>query len=257
MQKSEEEFHIKCKKGDVGEYCILTGDPERCEKISEYFDSSWFISRNREYVIYTGILCGKKISVCSTGIGGPSAAIALEELANIGAKKFIRVGTCGGIDIDVCAGDIVIAQSAIRQEGTSYEYAPVGYPATADFDITLELFKATEKLNARKHIGVVQAKDSFYGQHSPERMPIGNNLLEKWEAYKRLGVLASEMESAALFVVAATRKVKCGAVFTAIWNQEREKKGLDQNQNFDTDLSIKCVIEAFKSIIEKDSKNEK
>ncbi len=246
----ERQFHIQCVNGDVGEYCILPGDPGRCEKIAKYLDNASFVRQNREYVVYTGYLEGEKVSVVSTGIGGPSAAIAMEELVNIGVKEFIRIGTCGGIHLDVQAGDLVIAMSAVRQDGTSAEYAPEGYPATADFQIVQALSQAADHLHAKKHIGVVQAKDSFYGQHSPERMPVGPMLLQKWEAYRRLGVLASEMESAALFVVAASRGVKCGSVFSVLWNQEREKAGLDQNQVFDTDLAIRCAVEAIRILIQ-------
>ena len=158
---------------------------------------------NREYVTYTGALLGERVSVVSTGIGGPSAAIAMEELCNLGVHTFIRVGTCGGIKLDVQSGDIVVASGAVRMEGTSREYAPIEYPAVPDFDVTCALVQAAKNLGLPTHTGVVHCKDSFYGQHSPHRMPVSYELENKWEAWKRLGVLASEMESAALFTVAA------------------------------------------------------
>ena len=113
MQKLEKQFHIHCVEGDVGRYVILPGDPGRCEKIAALFDNAHFVAQNREYTIYTGTLLGEKVSVCSTGIGGPSASIAMEELHNIGADTFIRVGTCGGIDLDVRSGDVVVATGAV------------------------------------------------------------------------------------------------------------------------------------------------
>ena len=180
------------------------------------------------------MLLGEKVSVCSTGIGGPSAAIAMEELIHIGAHTFVRVGTCGGMSAKVRAGDVVIATGAIRMEGTSREYAPIEFPAVPDFSVLCALVQAAEELQYPYHAGVVQCKDSFYGQHSPETMPVAAVLQYKWEAWKRLGALASEMESAALFTVAAARDVRCGAVFSALWNQEREKAGLDQDEVFDT-----------------------
>ncbi|MBR5314579.1 MAG: nucleoside phosphorylase, partial [Clostridia bacterium] len=128
------QYHIACKEGDVGEICILPGDPGRCEKIAKYFDNPRKVAQNREYVTYTGELCGKKVSVTSTGIGGPSASIAMEELTKIGVKTFVRVGTCGGINLKVKSSNVVIATGAVRNEGTSREYAPIEYPATADFD---------------------------------------------------------------------------------------------------------------------------
>lgn len=252
MQNNDLQFHLKARAGDVGRYCLLPGDPARCAKIAQYFDNAKLISQNREFTIYTGTLSGEKVSAVSTGIGGPSAAICVEELVNIGADTLIRVGTSGGIDLKVSAGDLVIAQSAVRQDGTSLEYAPIEYPATADFNVTLALKKAAESLKFSYHIGVVQAKDSFYGQHSPQSMPTSPKLLTQWEAYKKLGVLASEMESAAIFTVAAVRRIRAGAVFATLWNQEREAAGLDQDENFDTTSAIRCAVEAVKILIAQD-----
>lgn len=246
------QYHIGCDREDVGSICILPGDPGRCEKIAKYFDTPKKVAQNREYVTYTGTLCGKKVSVTSTGIGGPSAAIAMEELVALGADTFIRVGTCGGINLKVKAGDIVIASSAVRNEGTSREYAPIEYPATADFDIMSALVGAAKKLGLDYHTGVVQCKDSFYGQHSPERSPVSYELLNKWEAWKKLGVLASEMESAALFVTAASLGVRCGSVFSVVWNQERKAKQLFEEDCHDTDRAVRIAIEAIKILINGD-----
>ena len=252
MQQHDVQFHIRCKEGDVGGYCILPGDPGRCEAIAAQFDDARLVSQNREYTVYTGMLLGEKVSVCSTGIGGPSAAIAMEELIHIGAHTFVRVGTCGGMSAKVRAGDVVIATGAIRMEGTSREYAPIEFPAVPDFSVLCALVQAAEGLQYPYHAGVVQCKDSFYGQHSPETMPVAAVIQYKWEAWKRLGALASEMESAALFTVAAARDVRCGAVFSALWNQEREKAGLDQDEVFDTARAITVGVEALKRLIAAD-----
>ncbi|MCD8242012.1 MAG: uridine phosphorylase, partial [Lachnospiraceae bacterium] len=206
------QYHIQVAKGEAGRYVILPGDPKRCAKIAQYFDEPQLIADNREYITYTGKLDGVKVSVTSTGIGGPSAAIALEELVNCGADTFLRVGTCGGMQPEVQSGDLVIAQAAIRMEGTSREYAPIEFPAVADLDVTNALCRAAKKLEAQVHVGVVQCKDSFYGQHAPETKPVSYELLNKWEAWKRLGCLASEMESAALFVAASALRVRIGSV---------------------------------------------
>ena len=192
------------------------------------------------------------MTVTSTGIGGPSASIAMEELANLGADTFVRVGTCGGIKLDVTSGDIVIATGAIRMEGTSREYAPIEFPAVADYEVLTALVDAAKAQGRRWHAGVVQCKDSFYGQHSPERMPVSYELQHKWEAWKRLGVLASEMESAALFTVAAARSVRCGSAFHVVWNQERNAAGLDQTRDEDTDAAIRVGVEAVKLLIQRD-----
>ena len=254
MQKLEKQFHIHCQEGDVGRYCILPGDPGRCKAIAELFDDAKFVASNREYTIYPGTRLGEKVFVCSTGIGGPSASIAMEELHNIGADTFLRVGTCGGIDLSVQSGDAVIATGAIRFEHTSREYAPIEYPAVANFEITTALVAAAKAGGYRYHTGVVQCKDAFYGQHSPARMPVSYELLNKWEAWKRLGVKASEMESAALFVVAAALGCRCGSCFHVVWNQEREAAGLDQKMSEDTTTSVKVAVEGLKRLIEADRK---
>ena len=249
------QFHIQCAPGQVGKYCILPGDPGRCEAIARYFDDPVHIQTNREYTTYTGTLLGEKVSVVSTGIGGPSAAIAMEELCNLGCHTFVRVGTCGGIKLEVQSDDVVVATGAVRMEGTSREYAPLEWPAVPDFAVTQALVQAAQNLGKPWHAGVVQCKDSFYGQHSPARMPVSYELEQKWEAWKRLGVLASEMESAALFAVAAARGVRCGSVFHVIWNQEREKAGLDQKESHDTSAAIQVGVEALKLLIAQDQKD--
>ena len=188
----------------------------------------------------------------STGIGGPSAAIAMEELVRCGADTFLRVGTCGGMALDVIGGDIVVATGAIRMEGTSREYAPIEFPAVSDYEVQTALVQAAKNLGKPWHAGVVQCKDSFYGQHSPARMPVAQELLYKWEAWKRLGVLASEMESAALFCCAAALGVRCGSCFHVIWNQEREAAGLDQTESHDLSAALEVGIEAVKLLIEAD-----
>ena len=248
------QFHIQCAPGQVGKYCILPGDPGRCESIARYFDDPVHVQTNREYTTYTGTLLGEKVSVVSTGIGGPSAAIAMEELCNLGCHTFVRVGTCGGIKLEVQSDDVVVATGAVRMEGTSREYAPLEWPAVPDFAVTQALVQAAQNLGKPWHAGVVQCKDSFYGQHSPARMPVSYELEQKWEAWKRLGVLASEMESAALFAVAAARGVRCGSVFHVIWNQEREKAGLDQKESHDTSAAIQVGVEALKLLIAQDQK---
>ena len=254
MQDIGMQFHIHCVEGDVGRYVFLPGDPGRCEAIASSFDNPVHVGMNREYNIYTGTLLGQKVSVCSTGIGGPSASIAMEELKNIGADTFIRVGTCGGIALDVLPGDVVVASGAIRYEHTSLEYAPIEFPAVPDFGVAGALKAASEALGYRTHVGVVQCKDSFYGQHCPEKSPVYYDLLQKWESWKRLGVKASEMESAALFVVAAALGVRCGSCFHVVWNQEREKAGLAMPLTEDTSGAIRVGIEAMKRIIAADKR---
>ena len=246
------QYHVGLRPGDVGEYVILPGDPKRVPKIAAYFDDAVQVADSREYLTYTGTLDGVKVSCTSTGIGGPSASIALEEITNVGGKTFIRVGTCGGMDIDVKGGDVVIATGAIRMEGTSKEYAPIEYPAVADMDVTVALTQAARKIGAEYHTGVVQCKDSFYGQHQPEKHPVSYELLDKWQAWLRMGCKASEMESAALFIVGAYRRVRVGSCFLVVANQEREKAGLTNPMEHDTDLAIRVAVEAIRIMIAED-----
>ncbi len=250
---SGRQYHIGVAQGEVGRYVLIPGDPKRCAKIAAYFDEPRLIADSREYVTYTGLIDGVPVSVTSSGIGGPSAAIAMEELTVCGADTFLRVGTCGGMDLNVKSGDLVIATGAIRMEGTSKEYAPIEFPAVASLDVVNAMVEAARTVGAPYHTGIVQCKDAFYGQHRPETLPNSAELLNKWDAWCRLGTLASEMESAALFTVASYLRVRCGTVLLAVANQERAKAGLPNPQVHDTDMAIRCAIEAVRVLIREDN----
>ena len=252
VYSNEKEYHIQVAKGEVGRYVILPGDPGRCEKIAAYFDNPVKVAQNREYTTYTGTLDGVPVSVTSTGIGGPSASIAMEELIHCGADTFIRVGTSGGMQPDVLGGDLVVVTGAIRNEGTSREYAPIEYPAVADFEVVQALKESAGRLQYRSHVGVVQCKDNFYGQHDPDSMPVAAELNQKWKAWMDCGALASEMESAALFIVGAVRRVRVGAVMLVIANQTRREMGLEDIQVHDTDRAIRVAVEALRTLIAKE-----
>ena len=226
------QYHLNIRPGDVGRYVILPGDPKRCKKIAEHFERAELVADSREYVTYTGYLDG--------------------EMVKCGADTFIRVGTCGGMDLDVKGGDVVVATGSIRAEGTSREYAPIEFPAVADLRVVNALMKAGENLGYACHAGVVQSKDSFYGQHNPELMPVAGELLSKWDAWLKLGCKASEMESAALFIVASYLRVRCGACFLAVANQEREKAGLPNPVVHDTEAAIKVGVEAIRVLIKEE-----
>ena len=246
------QYHIQVAKGEVGRYVIMPGDPGRCEKIAEYLENPVLVASNREFTTYTGMLDGEKVSVTSTGIGGPSAAIAMEELVRCGADTFVRIGTCGGIQPEVKSGAIVVATGAVRMEGTSKEYAPIEYPAVADLMVVNALVSAAKEKDCEFYTGVVQSKDAFYGQHEPEMMPAGYELINKWEAWKKLGCLASEMETAALYIVAAKLHVRVGACFLVMANQEREKLGLENPVVHDTDMAVQVAVEAIRKLIKED-----
>ena len=248
----EKLFHIGITRSQGAKYAVLPGDPARVEKIARYLDNAKFLAQNREFTSYAGELCGERVIIMSTGIGGASAAIALEELAMAGLKTAVRVGTCGGIQEKVISGDLVIANAAVRMEGTSKEYMPIEFPAVSDFKVTSVLVKSAKMMHYRHHVGVVQSKDSFYGQHSPESMPVSYELENKWSAWKKAGVLASEMETAALFTVGAVRGVKMGCILHSLWNQERKKLGYKDKDDFDTDMAVKTAINALQIIVNGD-----
>lgn len=242
-------FHLNIPTTVKAKYAILPGDPGRVPLIASYLDEAKFLASNREYTTFIGKLQGETVLVTSTGIGGASASIALEELNMIGVDTILRVGTCGGMQENVYSGDIIIATAAVRAEGTSKEYAPIDFPAAADFTLTSALVSAAKKFGARYHTGIVHSKDSFYGQHNPSSMPVSYELENKWEAFIRCGVLASEMETAALFTVSAVRGIKAGSVLLAIWNQERGKHDGDNSKNLNTENVIKIAVNALIDII--------
>lgn len=252
MEKTEKLYHIQLSAKDIegAKYAIIAGDPGRIPKIAEHFDNPKQLAFNREYCSWLGECGDEKVVLMSHGIGGPSTAIAVEELYQLGVRTFIRVGTSGGMQLEVKAGDIVIVNGAIRAEGTSKEYLPIEFPAIADLDVTCALRDEAKALGVPYHVGVAQCKDSFYGQHDPERMPVSYELLNKWQAWIRGGALCSEMETAALYTVCATLGARSGGVMLAVWNQEREAAGLPQDEAHDTESAIKVAVGAVRRLIE-------
>lgn len=249
---SGRQYHTQLSPDITGKYVLLPGDPGRCEKIAGFLERPEKVAANREFTTYTGFLEGEKVSVTSTGIGGPSAAIALEELVHCGAHTFIRVGTCGGMQKEIKGGDLIIATGAIRAEGTSREYAPITFPAVPDFSVAEALKKAAQTAGYPYYMGVVQSKDSFFGQHEPEKKPVGDMLLRNWDAWIRCGALGSEMESAALMIVASSLRVRLGAVLLVLACQEREKAALPNPQVHDTTGAIRTAVEALRLLIRED-----
>jgi len=258
------QYHIQCQPGDVGRYVLLPGDPGRCVEIAQHFDDAHHVATHREYVTYTGLLEGETVSVTSTGIGGASTAIAVEELMRIGADTFIRVGTCGGMQPNVPVNDLVIASAAIRFDGTSKEYMPIEFPAVAHYDVLRALEEASSVTERCAHIGVVQCKDSFYGQHDPNRMPIRQELLEKWQAWVEGGALASEMESATLFILGSIYRLRTGAILSVAGNQSLGTgvarivaDGGGQEEFAGTEPAVHVAVEALRRLIRLDKRRSK
>lgn len=252
----EKEYHINLSEEDGAKYAIICGAPERVPLIASFFEDSEFLTQNREFLSYCGYLDGERVLVTSTGIGGPSASITVEELNHIGVDTIIRIGTCGGIQPDITPGEVLIATGAVRMDGTTKEYAPIEFPAIADFEVTSALVNACNNLNVKYKAGVVQSKDSFYGQHSPASTAVSETLLNKWEAWKRCGVLGSEMECSTLYVISSIRKIRAGAVLYVLWNQERENVNIDDENKKYTTSAIEVAVQALKNIIYDDGKRK-
>ena len=242
-------YHIGLTPSQGASTAIITGDPGRVESIARLLDDPCFVAQNREYTTWAGTLCGERVLVTSHGIGGPSTAICVEELYRCGVRTVIRVGTCGGMAQSVLGGDVVIASAAIRAEGTSREYLPIEFPAVADHAVTTALLDGAKALGCTAHVGVVQCKDSFYGQHDPDASPVSYQLNTRWQSWLRGGCLASEMESATLYIVAASLGMRAGCVLHVVWNQEREKAGLSNPRGENTETAAKTAINAVKLLI--------
>ncbi len=244
--------HLQCSPADIGKYVLLPGDPGRVSYMAGFLENARFVHVSREFTIWTGSLCGESVSVISTGMGGPSTAICVEELKQCGVHTLIRVGGCGGIDESLVPGTLIIPTGAIRKEGTSHEYVPIEYPSVPNFEVVTALKTAAEKLGFTHALGVVECKDNFYGQHAPETMPAYHELLAKWEAWKMAGALASEMESAALFIVAGIRRMRAGTVLMLCGNKERAKALGTTETCYDYTTAIQTAVEALRILIESD-----
>ena len=249
-------FHLQIKDGDVGRYVLLPGDPGRCEKIARFFDNPHFVAQNREYVTWTGFLEGEKVSVVSTGIGCPSAAIAVEELVEVGADTLIRVGSSGSMQPYVHAGDVAVITASIRDEGTTPQYLPLAYPAVADVEIVCALRDAAIKLGQSYHLGVSQSKDSFYGEVERTRMPLAIALTERWNAWVAGGAVCSEMESAALFILSSIYRKRAGGVMLVVNESElSDIPSADADKlmpEFDAESVIRVAVEGIRILISGD-----
>ena len=248
------QYHIKLKKGDVAKYVLLPGDPKRVGYIAKFLDDAVLKADNREYVTATGKYKGVGVSVTSTGIGGPSASIAMEELINIGADTFIRVGTAGGLSLKVKPNDLAIAQAAIRDEGTSKEYIPIEYPAIADTDIVFALRDAAKNRNHNYHIGVVHSKDCFYGELEPQNSFFREKFENNLKYYTLCGAIASEMECASIFACASLRKVRAGGIMHIVENTMIDRMGTRLQYSDNIENMILTALEAVVLLNEKDNK---
>ena len=246
------QYHLDVGPGDVGNYVFLPGDPGRCELIASYFDEPRLVATHREYETWSGFLEGEKVSVTSTGIGGPSAAIAMEELVAIGSHTFVRVGTSGSMQEHIRPGHLAVVSAAIRDEGTSVHYVPIEFPAVADPGVTQALEAAAQKLGKTVHVGVSQSKDSFYGQHDPDRMPVAARLKERWAAWTAAGAICSEMEAAPLYVVASVLRVRAGGIMMVMGHPDQSPMSPEEWDAVRIENLIPTAIEGMREIIRRD-----
>lgn len=211
-----QQYHICCKPGDVGRYVLLPGDPFRTDYIASFLDDAKLVAHNREHKTWTGSLCGVPVSVTSTGMGGPSAAIAIEELIHCGADTFIRIGTAGRLCPESQDKSIqgIIATGAVRAEGLTGEYVPYEYPAIADRHVVAALADSADEFGYHFKEGIVHCKDSFYGQIDPDGLPNGDLLKGKWNAWEKSRVMATEMETSTLFIIASIRDCRAGSILS-------------------------------------------
>ena len=247
------QYHVQLEAGEVGRYVLLPVDPARSELIARHFDNPRHVRSNREFTTWTGTLDGEPVSVCSTGIGGPSTAIAFEELCNVGADTLIRVGTCGSVRPGVRRGDLVVMNAAVRCEGTSSQYAPLAFPAVADLDVTVALRDAAAASGQPHHVGVTVSMDSFYSEMEPERMPLESELRSAWQAWQRAGVMAAEMECGTLYVAAAVRGVRSGAICVAV--DEAGANDMPDHGELDLEPLLRTTIDGVRRLIALDRRS--
>ena len=251
-ERGEVQYHVHLRRGDVGRYVLLPGDPGRCESIAALFDSAHHVADHREYNTFTGLVDGELVSVTSTGIGGPSSAIAIEELSRVGADTFIRVGTSGAMQDWIAPGDLGVINAAIRDEGTSRHYLPLEFPAVADAEVTSALLEGARRVGATVHLGVAHSKDSFFGQHEPERMPVGSYLKERWHAWMTGGAIASEMEAATQFVVASCLRKRAGAILLIMGHPDQRPMTAEEDARCSLDLLLQATLEGVRVLIARD-----
>lgn len=234
------EFHIKCDAGKIARYVFVPGSHTRAKKIADHFDAPRLVSDTRGYMVYSGSVDGIPMTVSSTGMGGPTTAICIEELGHMGADTFMRVGSCGTPQDYVNCGDVIISTGTFRAGGTANNYLPVEFPAVPHFGLTNALIEAAARLGIKVHVGLGSAGDAFYAPRPPSS---GRNVL------KESGIISFEMESDTLYVIAALRRWRAGGIYTSDgtsketkpeWGEEAFQQG-EEN-------AIRIAIEAMKHI---------
>ncbi|MGO5049737.1 nucleoside phosphorylase [Dysosmobacter sp. Sow4_B12] len=255
MNETQKMLHVNLAKGEVGRYAIIPGDPDRCELIAAHLDNPRLVTRKREFTTWEGTLEGEKVTVTSTGIGGPSTAICVEELHKCGADTFIRVGTCASTCADVQCGDIVVASGSVRMDGTSLHYLPLEYPAVPSYQLLKRLEESSNALGYHTVVGVSITKDSFYTQTEPETKPVSDELISRWRSYVRGGAVCTSMEESILFLVGTSLGVRTGSVLVSATNFDgsvSRRNSADVYPTNSIQKPIQVAIEALRRVILED-----
>jgi uridine phosphorylase len=236
-------YHIRLAKRDVGRIAFLPGDPGRVPRIAERFREPKDLGSHREYRAFAGRVGDEKVVAVSTGIGGPAAAIAIEELARLGVKVMIRVGTCGAITPEVKTGSVIIADAAVRMDGTSAQYVPLGYPAAATPAVVMALGEAATARRVGYAVGITASTDAFYVGQGRESfggyLPSGSaSFLDDMRAAK---VLCFEMEAATLFTLGRVFGLRTGAVFGVVANRATNHFRLEAGVDDAIDTAVDAV----------------
>ncbi len=247
---ADRKYHVGLAAGEVGKYVLYPGDPARTAVIAKFLDGAREVAFNREYRTFTGSVAGEPVSTVSSGMGGPSVAIGMEELRELGVHTILRVGTCGAMQPGIRMGDLIIATGAVRTEGTGDAYVPKQFPAIANHDMVSALVESAREAEAPHHLGIVRAVDALYSDLVPETMPMAAELKEEIAMWSRAGVLANEMESSTLFVVAAVRRLRAASVLLCV-----DEMGADEIQPVDPsymERMLKVAVSAIRRLIEQD-----
>jgi uridine phosphorylase len=247
---NDKKYHVGLAKGEVGDYVLVPGDPARTAVIARFLDDAHEVAFSREYRTFTGKVEGVPVSAMSTGMGGPSVAIGVEELAELGVHTFLRVGTCGAAQPEIKMGDLVIAIGAVRTEGTADGYVPKEYPAIASLEVTNALVEAATAAGAPFHVGVIRSVDALYSDLMPERMPRPQQLRDELDMWSRAGIISNDMETSTLFVVARLRKLRAGTINLCV-----DELGAGEIHHLDPkymDRMLKVAVDAIRRLIARD-----
>jgi uridine phosphorylase len=243
-------YHVGLAKGEVGDYVLVPGDPGRTPLIAKHLEGAREVAFSREYRTFTGSLGGVPVSTISSGMGGPSVAVMVEELSELGVHTFLRVGTCGGAQPEIKMGDVVIAIGSVRSEGTPNGYVPTEYPAVASLDVVNALVAAAEASGVPHHVGIIRSVDALYSDLLPDSMP-RPHLRDELEMWSRAGILSNDMETSTLFVVARLRKRRAGTINLCV-----DEVGAGEIHHLDPsymDRMLAVAVDAIRRLIARDS----